>query len=121
MNNIGILEQFIDEYYASYPDEKECVAIYPEQIEALENLIEENKELKEERKLAYNLGYRNGCNDTSKFNDKEFIRKSKVKEKIEDYDKMIKATYSDITSSGDYRRNVCFEIRKVLQELLEGK
>ena len=48
MNNIEILEEFIEQYKASYPEEKEWVAIYPNQIEAIENLIQENKELKEE-------------------------------------------------------------------------
>ena len=30
-------------------------------------------ESKQKEKEAYNFGYRNGCNDTSKFNDKTFI------------------------------------------------
>lgn len=38
MNNIEILEKFIEKYNANYPEEKD--------IEALENLIKEYKELK---------------------------------------------------------------------------
>ena len=37
-------------------------------------------ESKQKEKEAYNFGYRNGCNDTSKFNDKTFIRIDKLKE-----------------------------------------
>lgn len=37
-------------------------------------------ESKQKEKQAYNFGYRNGCNDTSKFNDKTFIRIDKLKE-----------------------------------------
>ena len=52
---------------------------------ALLNLIEkQSKEIEEIKKEAYNFGYRNGCNDTSKFNDKTFIRIDKIKAKIEE-------------------------------------
>ena len=47
MNDIEILEEFIEQYNASYPEEKECVAIYPNQIEAIENLIQRNKDLEQ--------------------------------------------------------------------------
>ena len=96
MNNIEILEEFLEQYNASYSEEKEWVAIYPNQIEAIENLLENSKKIIE-------LNY---------------IPKSKVKEKIEEYDKMIKATYGDMTVSGKYRRDVCLEIKQNLQELL---
>ena len=95
MNNIEILEEFLEQYNASYPEEKEWVAIYPNQIEAIENLLENSKKI-----IELN------------------IPKSKVKEKIEEYDKMIKATYGDMTVSGKYRRDVCLEIKQNLQELL---
>lgn len=49
------------------------------------------------------------------------IPKSKVREKIEEYNKMINATYGDITCHGDYRRNNCIEIINILQELLEER
>lgn len=42
-----------------------------------------------------------------------------VRKKIEEYNKMINATYGDITYHGDIRRDNCIEIRNVLQELLE--
>ena len=45
--DIEILEEFIEQYNASYPKEKEWVAIYPHQIQAIENLIKRNKELEE--------------------------------------------------------------------------
>lgn len=80
--------------------------------QAIENLIQEYKELKEERKLAYNLGYRNGCNDTSKFNDKEFIRKSKVKEKIDKIQEL-QINYVDGITFG----HIILE----LEELLKGE
>lgn len=47
------------------------------------------------------------------------ISKDKIKAKIEEYNKMIKATYGDITHQGDIRRDNCKEIRNVLQELLK--
>jgi len=47
------------------------------------------------------------------------ISKDKIKAKIEEYNKMINATYEDLTHYGDYRRDVCFEIKNVLQALLE--
>lgn len=51
----------------------------------------------------------------------KYISKDKIKEKIEEYNKMINATYGDITHYGDIRRDNCIEIRNVLQELLEGE
>ena len=45
-------------------------------------------ESKQKEKEAYNFGYRNGCNDTSKFNDKTFIRVDKIKAKIEELEKL---------------------------------
>lgn len=84
-------------------------------INDVKNLIKESKKLKEEKKLAYNLGYRNGCNDTSKFNDKEFIRKSKVKDKIEEI--KVKMNNDCIALHG-FQREAQIDI---LQELLEGE
>lgn len=77
------------------------------------------KQEKEKNKEYYKIGYNHGCNDTSLFNKREFIRKDKIKAKIEDYNKMIKATYRDMTHLGDVRRDNCLEIISVLQELLE--
>lgn len=39
--------------------------------------------------------------------------------KIKEYNKMINATYEDLTHYADYRRDVCFEIKNVLNDLLE--
>lgn len=57
--------------------------------------------------------------DLIKIKGKEYISKDKIKAKIEEYNKMINATYEDSTHYADYRRNVCFEIKNVLNELLE--
>ena len=56
-------------------------------VEKQSKKIEESKQKEKE---AYNFGYRNGCNDTSKFNDKTFIRIDKIKAKIEEYKKQQK-------------------------------
>ena len=48
-----------------------------------------------------------------------YIPKSKVKEKIEEYNKMIDATFEEKTCFADNRRNTCMEIIQILQELLE--
>ena len=100
MNNIEILEEFID-------DLKPNLLI----TQAIKNIIKENKELKElleEKTLR--VGFEN---------KEDYIPKSKVKEKIEAYNKMINASYNDPSSYADNRRLECFEIRKVLLELLE--
>ena len=41
----------------------------------------------------------------------------KVKEKIEEYNKMIDATFEEKTCFADNRRNTCMEIIQILQEL----
>ena len=50
--DIKILEEFIEDYNACYPEEKEWVVIYPNQVQAIENLINRNKELEEERQIV---------------------------------------------------------------------
>lgn len=50
-----------------------------------------------------------------------YVRKNKIKEKIEDYEKMIEGTFKDNTWYGQNRQDNCYEIIKVLKELLEGK
>lgn len=85
-----------------------------------EKLLQENKELKKQIPSPTNpipIEYQTDIWVLKR----DYISKLKIKEKIEDYDKMIKATYGDITYYGDYRRKVCFEIRQILQELLEGE
>lgn len=51
--------------------------------------------------------------------ENNYISKDKIKEKIEEYNKMINATYADLTYYADYRRDVYHEIKNVLQVLLE--
>ena len=49
---IEILKEFIEVYNASYPEEKEWVAIYPYQIEAIQGLLDlYNKEKEENKRL----------------------------------------------------------------------
>jgi len=50
-----------------------------------------------------------------------YTSKDKIKEKIEDYEKIIKATFEDTTWYGQNRRDKCYEILRNLNELLEGK
>ena len=96
MNNIEILVEFIDQYIASYPEEKEWVAIYPEQIKAIENLIQEYKKLKKQMGKDLDVVYIKGVYDErNKW-------KNKVKEMLEHY------------------KNTGYnELEEVLQELLE--
>lgn len=97
MNNIEILEKFIEEYNANYPEEKDWVVIYPEEIEALKNLIQEYKE---------NLM-------------KNTIPKSKVKEKIEELEEQLK--YNLFKNHEIYtvvENKLKYKI-EVLQQLLE--
>lgn len=49
--------------------------------DTLLNLIEK---LQKEKNELYKFGYMNGCNDTSKFNDKNFIRKDKIRELLKE-------------------------------------
>ena len=112
MNNIEILEEFLEQYNASYPEEKECVAIYPNQIEAIENLIKGYKELDKENTRQHEL-----LGKIHEKYQKDYIPKSKVKEKIEKI--KILAEKAD-----DETLNVCeLDIRKnqiyLLKSLLE--
>ena len=105
MNNIEILEEFIEQYNASYPEEKEWVAIYPEQIQAIENLIQENKELriqisaretvvdkltKENKKLKEQMGKDLDVVYIKGVYDERDKWKNKIKEKIEELEKDLK-------------------------------
>jgi hypothetical protein len=72
------------------------------------------KESKQKEKQAYNFGYRNGCNDTSKFNDKTFIRVDKIKAKIEEINKEMLNEENSLELF--YRKKYC---KEVLQSLLE--
>lgn len=57
--------------------------------------------------------------DLIKIKGKGYISKDKIRAKIEEYNKMINATYEDLTHYGDCRRDVCIEIKNILQSLLE--
>lgn len=100
--DVKILEEFIEEYNASYPKEEEWVVIYPNQIQAIENLIARYKELKEENKrLKIELEIKKYCKVNELTEDliyyknlaKEYqgssIPKSKVQEKIQKYNEII--------------------------------
>lgn len=107
MNNIEIIEEFIEQYNASYPDEKEWVAIYPEQIEAIENLIQYNKKLKERCKELIKEKQ-----ELTTIIEDDCIPKSKVKEKINKIQEL-QINYVD---------GITFDhIILKLEELLEGE
>lgn len=53
--------------------------------------------------------------------NEKYVEKSKIREKIEEYNKMGKATYTDMTHYGDLRRDTVLEVLQVLQELMEDK
>ena len=59
--DIKILGEFIEEYNVSYPDEKEWVVIYPNQIQAIENLIARNKELEKKNRFLEKHEYTSKC------------------------------------------------------------
>lgn len=108
MNNIEILEMqlkkiknFCKDNKHYYPEELPYYMFWNgKQAEIVENLIKENKELKEKAK------------NTMKLIGANYIHKNKVKEKIEvlkmnaDYDWIYKYDYKDVI--------------KMLQQLLEG-
>ena len=88
--------------------------------QAIENLIARNKELEEKNKELE--GENEGQLEVLKILNEEIenrISKNEIKEKIEEYDKMIQATYKEMTHQADIRRDVCIEIKNQLQELLQ--
>lgn len=50
----------------------------------------------------------------------EMVFADTIKQKIKEYDKMIEATYKDLTHQGDVRRDICLEIKSQLQEILQS-
>ena len=97
-------------------------------IEIILNLIEKQK--KEIEELKMKLWKKELIIDGMKedrriaveeIQEQYYVSKDKIREKIEEYNKMINATYKDLTHYADYRRDVCFEIKNVLNELLEDK
>ena len=105
---------------------------------ALENLIKGYRELEENKKLKTIKGFEENI-EVSKFGEwvgknyidykfeyenyqrilADYIPKSKIDDKIEKYEEMRKATYTDLTHYGDLRRDTVLEVLQVLQELKE--
>ena len=86
-------------------------------LKSLKNLYDLYNKEKEKNKSIEAQRLRDMCYKT----DGNYISKDKIKEKIEEYNKMINATYGDMTHHGDVRRDNCIEIKNVLQELLEER
>ena len=89
--------------------------------QALENLIKGYRELEKdlhEMTISNNHKKENWIHKNC-LND--YIPKTKIKEKIEEYEQMRKATYTDLTHFGDLRRDTVLEVLQVLQELMEDK
>ena len=116
MNNIKILEEYIKEVWKPKPIHNvipDWATIEKKEIQAIENLIKENKELKEKNKeinqrIKLKL-------ENERCADKDFISKSKVKEKItylqslEFEDKLVSQWVANATTIN------------ILQELLGGE
>ena len=99
MNNIEILEELIKK--ANVEDVDMNDVFYGEHIKAIENLIKENKELKEKAKNTMGLI---GAN---------YIHKDKIKEKIEEIKSKMN---NDCIALHSFQREAQIDI---LQELLE--
>ena len=95
------------------------ITVGEDDIQAIENLIKGYRKKEEENAR---IGMLNLVQeDMIKELENNAIPKSKVKEKIEEYEKMKKATYTDLTHYGDLRRDTVLEVSQVLQELMEDK
>jgi hypothetical protein len=118
--DIKILEDFIKYYEAECTsrgfERTLIVRVDKDDVQSLENLIKEYREL-EERNI-YLVNERKKLEELLFMSNENYIEKSKVKEKIEEYEKMKKATYTDLTHYGDLRRDTVLEVSQVLQELL---
>ena len=122
MNNIEILEEFIKHYkevQEKYKDDEIQAEIerscYFEEVpaEAIENLIQENKELQK---------YKTYYEEMEEVN-KKFIPKSKIKEKIKEYNIPIFDVLDKLPIPRTIERGCGAKdgIIYVLQELLEGE
>lgn len=81
--------------------------------EGLYGLLMQEKEKNKELLKEYNKKLQIDWEDA--------ISKDKIKEKIEDYEKMVEGTFKDNTWNGQNRRDNCYEIIRILNELLEEK
>lgn len=128
MNDIEILEEFIKYFEAEATARKYrrniTITVGEDDIEAIENLIQENKELKEENnKLktcdgildVFSLG-KESSRQRIKF---DWVEKSKIKEKIEELEKERKRKDEEDIINPFYDQIDITHIIEVLQELLE--
>jgi len=120
--DIKVLEEYVQEFNENKKKYKLAYStgfgkFWSDFVKAIENLINRNKQLEEIEKehKKENGELRERVEELEKC---ENYYKN-VRKKIEEYNKMINATYGDITYHGDIRRDNCIEIRNVLQELLE--
>lgn len=97
---------------------------YKELLDLYKQEKEKNKELEEKLKISVAMltkGTYPEENEGDNNFDKKIIAVDKIKEKIEDYEKMVEGTFKDNTWNGQNRRDNCCEIIKVLENLLEEK
>ena len=120
--DIKVLEEFIENYNASYPEEEEWVVIYPNQVQAIQGLLdlynkekEKNKELEEDReKYIIRLTDKQYRTTMELFkNDINNKWRDKIREKI----KIRKEEKSECTDS--IEASLLLREIYVLQELLE--
>jgi predicted ATPase len=135
--DIKILEEFIEAVGEEYAVIKEKTALenlikgYRDGEEIIKNTVKENleyqkyiRELEENLKIATAMLTKGQYPEKNKGDNdfaKQFIPKSKIDDKIEKYEEMRKATYTDLTHYGDLRRDTVLEVLQVLQELKEDK
>ena len=111
MNNIEILEEFIDKQKSN----KGTFVPTDFEITAIENLIQENKELKEHLQKYYNgeLYTANQLKNIEENQKKYFINKSKVKE--------LKEKIHNLLDNNGITRAYQLEIDKYFEDLEEGE
>ena len=98
----------------------EVDCLYEKDLEAIRSLFYLYQKEKEKNKLLIEGKFREVADKNSYIKD-NYISKDKIREKIEEYNKMINATYGDMTHHGDVRRDNCIEIKNVLLEILEER
>jgi hypothetical protein len=116
MNNIEILEEFIDKQKSN----KGTFVPTDFEITALENLIQENKELKEHLKKYYNgeLFTAKQLKSIEENQKKYFVNKSKIKELAKKYEFAINGYDS---STADYKQSQDIGRYIAYVELLKGE